>query len=606
MTGRGYGDLALYRRLARQARPCWPHLGGLLLLSLLSTPLALLTPLPVKIAVDSVIGSHPLPGFLETLLPGSATASGAAVLVLAVALVAAVALLSGLQQLATSVLGVRAGGRLVLGFRARLFRHAQRLSLLYHDSKGTADSAYRIQYDAQSVRKIAIESFIPVATAAFAVVGTIYVTFLIDWQLALVALAVSPFLFLSVRAYGRRVRPRWREVHRLESSALSVAQEALGAIRVVKAFGQEDREGERFVRRSDEGVRERARTASAEGGFALLVALTTAAGRAAVLFIGVGHVLSGALTLGELLLVMTYLTQLYDPLRTLSQIQTTLQLSLASAERAFSLLDEAPDVVERPDARSLSRASGAIAFRGVSFAYRQGERPVLSDVSFEVGPGTRVGVSGATGAGKSTLMNLLTRFYDPTAGRIELDGVDLRDYRIADLRNQFAIVLQEPVLFSTSVAENIAYARPGAGRGEIVEAAKAAGAHGFIERLPEGYETRVGERGMGLSGGERQRISLARAFLKDAPILILDEPTSSVDVKTEAAIMAAMERLMRGRTAFMIAHRLGTLADCDARLEVEDGRLVDATLSIAAGGAPVPGKGEASFRGSGAGSQGSG
>jgi ATP-binding cassette subfamily B protein len=549
-------------------------LVGLLLLSLLATPLALLTPLPLKIAVDSVIGSHSVPGFLEALLPEAATGSASTVLVLAVVLVVAVALLSGLQELATAVLREQAGGKLVLGLRTRLFRHAQRLSLLHHDSVGTTHSTYRIQYDALAVKKIAINSFIPVTTAAFTLVGTIYITFLIDWQLALIALSVSPFLFLSARSYGRRLRPRWRKVHGLDSSALSVAQEVLAAIRVVKAFGQEDREGERFVQRSSESVRERVRAASAEGGFALLVALTTAVGKAAVLFVGVRHVLSGVLTLGELLLVMSYLAQLYKPLRTLSQSQAALQRSLASAERAFSLLDEAQDVVEGPDARPLSRASGAVTFREVSFAYREGERPVLRDVSFEVEPGTRVGISGATGAGKSTLMNLLTRFYDPTAGRIELDGVDLRDYRIADLRNQFAIVLQEPVLFSTSVAENIAYARPEAGHEEIVAAAQAAGAHGFIECLPEGYETKVGERGMSLSGGERQRISLARAFLKDAPILILDEPTSAVDTKTEATIMEAMERLIRGRTAFMIAHRLGTLANCDLRLEVEDGRVI--------------------------------
>jgi ABC-type multidrug transport system ATPase subunit len=268
----------------------------------------------------------------------------------------------------------------------------------------------------------------------------------------------------------------------------------------------------------------------------------------------------------------------------MSQKTADLQESLASAERAMELLGRAPDVPEKSGAQSLVRASGAVAFCNASFAYRDSS-PVLQDVSFEVEPGTRVGISGTTGAGKSTLMNLLTRFYDPTAGQILLDGVDLRDYKLADLRNQFAIVLQEPVLFSTSIAENIAYARPDASEEEIVEAAKAANAHEFITSLPGGYESRVGERGMSLSGGERQRIALARAFLKDAPILILDEPTSSVDTKTEAAIMEAMERLMRGRTAFMIAHRLDTLANCDVRLEIEDGRVVRFEHNTPAAGA---------------------
>jgi ATP-binding cassette subfamily B protein len=253
-----------------------------------------------------------------------------------------------------------------------------------------------------------------------------------------------------------------------------------------------------------------------------------------------------------------------------------MQSSLASAERAFALLDEAPDVVEKPHARALARAVGDISFSNVCFRYEGEEDFVLRDVSFEVKRGTRVGVVGTTGSGKTTLMSLLSRFYDPTTGEILLDGVDLRDYRLADLRGQFGIVLQDPVLFSASIGENIAYARPGATQNEVIEAARAAHAHEFITALPDGYETVVGERGMRLSGGERQRVSLARAFLKDAPILILDEPTSSVDVHTETHIMEAMEQLMRGRTSLMIAHRLSTLRRCDAILKIEAGRVVPA------------------------------
>jgi ATP-binding cassette subfamily B protein len=572
-TPKDYGDLGLFLRLLRIARPYWPHIGILLLVSLLSSPLALLTPLPLKIAVDSGIGSRPLPGFLDALLPEAATRSAGTVLVLAVGLAMAVGLLTGLLELLGSVLRVYTGEKLVLGLRARLFRHAQRLSLLYHDSRGATDSAYRIQYDAQSIQWIMTDSIPSLATAVVTLVGMVYVTFRIDWQLALVAMTVSPFLFVSAWAYGRRLRPRWIKVKQLDSSALSVVQEVLGSLRVVQAFGQETREGERFVRRSGESVQNRIRVALIEGGFALLIGLITATGTAAVLFIGVHHVRSGLLTLGDLLLVIGYLALLYAPLNQLSKSKATLQGWLVSAERTFSLLDEKPDVIERPQARALARASGAVAFNDVSFAYRE-NHPVLRNVSLEVDPGTRVGISGRTGAGKTTLMSLLTRFYDPTAGKVLLDGVDLRDYRIADLRNQFAIVLQEPVLFSTSIAENIAYARPGAREEEILEASQAANAHEFILGLPRGYESRVGERGMSLSGGERQRIALARAFLKDASILILDEPTSSVDTGTEAAIMEAMERLMCGRTTFMIAHRLSTLANCDVRLEIEDGCLV--------------------------------
>jgi ATP-binding cassette, subfamily B, bacterial len=358
-----------------------------------------------------------------------------------------------------------------------------------------------------------------------------------------------------------------------------VVQEALAAVRVVKAFGQEDREQERFLRRASEGVWARIRVAFAEGRFGLLVGLTTAVGTAAVLFIGVRHVQTGALTLGELLLVMAYLALLYAPLQTISKGTATMQSSLAGAERAFLLLDEAPDVVERPNARSVLRVSGAVAFHNVSFTYDKGH-PVLHKVSFEIRPGTRLGIMGMTGAGKTTLVSLLTRFYDPTAGQILLDGVDLREYKLADLRNQFAIVLQEPVLFSSSIAENIAYARPDASEEKIKEAAKAANANEFIVSLPNGFHTLVGERGMRLSGGERQRIALARAFLKDAPILVLDEPTSSVDVQTETAIIEAMERLMHGRTTFVITHRLSALKYCDELLRIENGRLVAITPAV--------------------------
>jgi ATP-binding cassette subfamily B protein len=282
---------------------------------------------------------------------------------------------------------------------------------------------------------------------------------------------------------------------------------------------------------------------------------------------------AGTLTLGNLLLVMGYLAQLYTPMRTLGRKMATMQGHLVGAERAFALLDEMPDVIERPNARPLKDALGAMAFENVSFSYGE-DLPVLQDITFDVPPGACIGLVGTTGAGKTTLVNMLTRFYDPSHGRILLDGIDLRDYKLADLRNQFAIVLQEPVLFSSSVAENIAYARPDASEEEIIAAARAANAHDFISRLPQGYDTVVGERGMRLSGGERQRISIARAFLKHAPILILDEPTSSVDTKTEAAILDALDRLACGRTTFVITHRMSALKRCDIILRMEQGRLV--------------------------------
>jgi ATP-binding cassette subfamily B protein len=353
-----------------------------------------------------------------------------------------------------------------------------------------------------------------------------------------------------------------------------VVQEVLGSVRVVRAFGQEDREHKRFIQRSDEGMQARLRQTAFEGGYSIVLALLTAIGMGSVLYIGVHDIKAGTLTLGNLLLVMGYLGQLYSPMRTLGKKMATIQSHVVGAERAFALLDELPDVIERPNARPLARTAGAMAFRNVSFGYDGDQLPVLQNISFEVASGTCIGIVGTTGAGKTTLVNLLTRFYDPSRGEILLDGVDLRDYRLADLRNQFAMVLQEPVLFSTSIAENIAYARPDASEHDIVAAATAANAHEFIGRLPQGYDTVVGERGMRLSGGERQRISIARAFLKDAPILILDEATSSVDMKTESAILEALDRLARGRTTFVITHRPSALKQCDVILRMEQGRLV--------------------------------
>jgi ATP-binding cassette subfamily B protein len=313
--------------------------------------------------------------------------------------------------------------------------------------------------------------------------------------------------------------------------------------------------------------------------FNVLVGLTISAGTAAALYIGVRHVREGRLTVGSLLVVMAYIAQVYQPLQLLSTKMTDIQVWLASLERAFMLLDQSPEIAEAPHALPLERARGTFEFRDVSFRYDESGHG-LRHISFRVPAGARVGIVGTTGAGKTTLLNLLMRFYDPNFGEVLLDGTDLRDYRIADLRRQFSVVLQEPVMFAASIAENIAYGKPNATDAEIVAAARAASSHEFITNLPEGYETRPGERGVLLSGGERQRISLARAFLRDSPILILDEPTSSVDVKTEARIMQATEDLMRGRTTFMIAHRLNTLKNCDLILVLERGELVEVRETV--------------------------
>jgi ATP-binding cassette subfamily B protein len=567
-----YTDSKILRRMARQARPYWTQLAFIFLLSLAGTPLSLLTPLPVKIVIDNVVGTRPLAKILRDVVPADIQHSPSALLALAIGLLLTVKLLSFLQSMLSSLLEASAGEGMVLDFRTRLFAHVQRLSLRYHDSTGTSDSTFRIQYDAPSVQQITINGIIPLVSAITTLIGMIYVMSRLDMQLAMVALSISPVLFWLARSFRGRLRQRWKDVKKLESSANSVVQEVLSSIRVVKAFGREEHEETRFFGRATLRKRELLRVSFLQDGFDLLVGMTIALGTAATLYIGVLHVRSGALSLGDLMLITAYVSQLYDPLKAISKKMADLQGALASAERAFSLLDEAPEVEEHPRAKSLNRARGEVRFEDVSFAY-DGEHPVLQGVTLQVPAGTRAGIQGRTGAGKSTMMSLLTRFYDVSGGRILVDGVDIREYKLADFREQFGIVLQDAVLFSSSIAENIAYGRSGSSEAQIVDAAKLANAHDFISALPDGYNTLVGERGMRLSGGERQRIALARAFLRDAPILILDEPTSALDVKTEAAILEALERLMHGRTTFVIAHRLGTLDGCDMQLEVRDGTL---------------------------------
>jgi ATP-binding cassette subfamily B protein len=568
-------DRALYRRLLQQIKPYWPYIVAIFLVDLLATPISLLGPVPLKIAVDTVVGGQPLPAWLRAVLPDSEMHTQLFLLSIAAALQIFVVLLSQVQGLAGYVLRTHTGEWLTLDFRARLFRHVQRLAFAFHDARGTADTIYRIQYDAPAIQWLTIHGIIPLISSAMMLGGMVYVTARLNGPLALVAMSIFPILIVIPKVYDRRMRGQYVTIKELESSTLGIVQEVLTALRVVKAFGREDHEQERFIAQSTASMGARIRLALVESAFGMLSHLLTAIGTALVLYIGVRSVLAGHMTLGDLLIVIAYLTQLYGPLTAIGDKIIALQAYRASTQRAFELLDEVPDVAEHPQARPLKRAAGAIAFRGVGFAY-DSEHLVLQDVSFAIAAGTRLGIAGRTGAGKSTLMSLLMRFYDPNQGQILLDGVDLRDYNLADLRNQFAIVMQEPVLFSTSIAENIAYGRPGASFQEIVEAAKVANAHEFIAALPEGYNALVGERGMRLSGGERQRIALARAFLKDAPLIILDEPTSAIDVHTEGLIMEAMQRVMVGRTTLMIAHRLSTLDVCDARLVIEHGCVVEA------------------------------
>jgi ATP-binding cassette, subfamily B, bacterial len=578
------------RQLLRLSRPYWPHIAGIFLLSLIAAPIGLLLAFPLKIAVDNVIGSRPLPHVLQVLLPAALHGSKSASLLLAAGLLLFLSLAMNLQSFAAWLLQTYAGERLVLDFRAQLFWHVQRMDLLFHDRRGANDVAYRIQHDAPAIQYIFLHGAVPLFSAGLSFVALLYVTLRLDWKLALIAVSISPVLFLLARRSSRHARTGWDRIKKLDSSAMLVLHEALAFIRVVKAFAREQFEDQRFKLRSRQRMQEQVKVAARQAGFHVLITTTIAVGSAGAMWLGVRHVQAGVLTLGDLLLVMAYMAQLYDPLRTISSKLPELQGWMVSADRALALLEDTPELVEAaPAAVSLSdikgrhtegrRAEGRVSFCDVSFAYPSSGR-ALDHVSFDIAAGTRVGIVGPSGSGKSTLVNLLTRFYDPLSGQVLLDGRDLRDYRLADLRRQFSIILQEPVLFSASVAENIAYGHPKASREEVMEAARAARAHEFIMALPEGYDTMIGDGGCGLSGGERQRLGIARAFLKDSPVVILDEPTSAVDIHTEQEIMQATQSLLRGRTTFVIAHRLSTVRDCDLILSFKRGRLMAMTTDL--------------------------
>ena len=567
-------------RLLSELRPYVLSIVSVFAVSLTAIPLTLITPLPIKIIVDNVLGTRPLPNYLKAIIPSSSQGSTQVLVLVAIGILLVGTVLGNAQQLLNVWATNKVGNRITLDMRARLFRQMQRLSILYHDTKGVTDSTYRVQYDAPWLRLLVIDTLPPLTTSVFTVVGMIIVTLFLDWELALIALSILPFLLMFTLMYRQRLRAGWKKVKSSESAAMSGAQESLSASRVVKAFGQEERENEQFLSRYTESASAALKVFVEGGVYNLLIGIVMAVGLSAVIYVGIGHVQAGTLTLGGLLIVNYYLTQIYGPLRDIGKRVLDVQQSFAGMDRFLEILDEEPDVQETPNAMRLTRANGQVAFEDVSFSYEQGHQ-VLQDVSFTLERGSCLGVVGPTGSGKTTVSTLVLRLFDPTRGRITLDGVDLRQYKVTDLRNQFAVVLQDTVLFSTTIAENIRFAKPNATMEEIVEAAKAADAHDFITGLPDGYNTQVGERGMKLSGGERQRISIARAFLKNAPILILDEPTSALDINTETSILGGIQSLMKGRTTLMIAHRPSTLRNCDAIVTLANGKVVQMTGQVA-------------------------
>lgn len=564
----------LIKRILLQVRTYWPHLICLFFLNLIAAPIALLKPFALKILIDSGFGSQPVPNFITFFFHENFNFSFSVVVAISACLVIVVALIENIYGLSIWILETFTGEKLVLNFRTQLFNHIQRLSLIYHDQKGASDSLYRIQYDSMSIRSFLIHQTSPLISSFITLLSMIAVMFFFNWHFAVIAICVIPPLFLLIKLSTSRVKKDWKKVKEDESGAMSVVHEVLNSLRVVKAFGREDYEEQRFINRAGQAIKGQLKVAWSLSVFNLIVGIIFSIATALFIYLGADYVRTGKMTLGELTLVIAYLAQVFGPLQSISKNLNDIQSSIASIDRVISMLDHEKEVPENLHAIHLSKTKGSFTFEEISFSYKI-DKPILNKISFHIEAGDRVGIMGSTGAGKSTLVSLLNRFYDPTDGVIYIDGADVKKYKLVDYRNQFAIVLQEPVLFSTTISENIRYGKPDATDKEIIDAAKSANAYDFIIKCKEGFETLVGDRGMQLSGGERQRISLARAFIKNSPVLILDEPTSSVDIKTEALIMDAMGRLMEGRTTFMITHRLDTLDYCNVILHIENGKLTE-------------------------------
>jgi ATP-binding cassette subfamily B protein len=541
--------------------------GGLALL-LGSTAAALLQPWPLKLVVDSVLGEVAPPALL-------AAPSRTVLLSLLVAAIVGLQLVVGALTMLGTNLVVRAALRMVFRLRCALFEHLQKLSLAFHDTTRVGDSLYRVAWDTYAVQTLVNNAIVPATTATLTLAGIGVVMALLDWRVTVAALAIAVPLLWLIRRLDRPMTRTSMRVHERESDVSSRVQETLGAIRAVQAFAREPLERERFERQAAASLHANVHLTLLQTGSQLVVSLLMAVGTAAVIWLAGQRALEGVLTPGDVVLLAAYLVMLYRPLETLAYTAVAVQGAAAGARRVLALLDVQPDVTDAPGSRPLpGRAAGALAFERVTFAYGAGA-PALRDVSLDVRPGEVVAIVGASGAGKTTLTSLVVRFYDPQAGRITLDGHDLRALTLRSLRESVALVLQDPIIFGSSIRENIAYGRPEATAEEVERAARAANAHEFIVALPRGYDTVVGERGVTLSGGQRQRLAIARAFVKDAPLLILDEPTSALDADNERAILDALSRLMKGRTTLVIAHRLSTVRHADRIVVLEDGAVAE-------------------------------
>ncbi|MES2308631.1 MAG: ABC transporter ATP-binding protein [Verrucomicrobiota bacterium] len=561
----------IYRRVAEYYRSFGTWIFAALLIMGVSIGFNALKPWPIKWLIDDILPQTTV-GVVHwhgiTFSIAEAITAACSVYVLTF-------LLHGATSVANNYLLIRIGLDALLRVRTQLYSYLQYLPLHFHDRRRSGDSTFRVAYDSQAIQTFFNRGFATILSSVLTLMITLVLMFRMNVNLAWVSLAVVPFLWASIFIFAKKIRNESSRLQQEESDVLSRAQEGLTSIRIVHAFGREEFEVQEFEKEARQSYDANLQLTLTNVFSSLVVGLVTAVGAAAILYLGAHEVVDGHLKVGDLWVFLAYLTSLYAPLEQLSYTAWSLEGAAAGMQRVFEILDAEDAVPETKSAKIMPRPQGKIAFDSVHFAY-DADHPILKGLSFEIQPGETVAVVGGTGAGKTTLLSLIPRFYDPTQGRVLIDGEDIRGYTKKSVRSHQAIVLQDTLLLSGTIEENIAYGRPGASTAEIIAAAKEAQAYDFISKLPQGFKTSVGERGVRLSGGQKQRIGIARAFLKKAPILLLDEPTSALDLGTEAEIMETLKKLVRLQTTLIITHRLSTIHHLAHRILVlENGQMVE-------------------------------
>ena len=558
----------------RVFRPHWKALSFAFVAVLIEGAAGLFDPWPIKIVIDYALGSRPMPEWLAGLVQKTFGEGRPAIIYFAAIATVVVAAVGAIASYTENYLTTKVGQMVMLDLRQTLYHHIQRLSLAFYDRTKIGDLISRVTTDVDAIQNFVSTALLGIVAPSLTLVGMLAVMFYFNWRFTLIALSVAPILFLQVYTLTRRIKQATRAVRKKEGEIVSVVAETLSSIRVVKAFAREDYEVKRLEKETLESIEMTMRARSIKARLAPIVDVIVAVGTCIVLWYGARLVLQEQLTAGALVVFLLYLGKMYKPMRDLSKMTDTISKAVIGAERIRELTRLEDRVRDLPHAQTAPRFKGRIEFDRVYFGYYDAQ-PVLKDISLRIEPGQYVALVGPTGAGKSSIISLIPRFYDPFSGRLMIDGEDTRDFSLRSLREQISFVLQETILFHAPIWQNIAYGKPEASRDEIIGAARLANAHEFIERAPEGYDTMVGERGVTLSGGQRQRIAIARAIIRNSPILVLDEPTSGLDSSSEKLVLEALGRLTTGKTVIVITHHLETIIKADVIFTLKDGRIVE-------------------------------